>query len=292
MGFYLAFSLLCALLALIYLNRGKGSSRLYPSIAAVLVFLLFMYLLSETEGYAFDAAMTSCAAGIIAGIVAYWAALLVQKLWSGGRIAKAAAMLACICTFYLSVPTLLLGTAVYRLFHARFVAADEAAAERKAERLREREEKLRLQNEKEAAIRAREDALLENIHSDDELCLLFAQMYQRMGYAPTVERVGVDGPLRMYLDRDGNTFSFVAIARRELLGTESVEWAAGFQGDAQRAGLVTAGTFTAKAVRLAKRRRVALVDRPNLPRFERAACRAEQQRAFAPETEDETNATG
>lgn len=282
MGFYIAFSLLCAVLALIYLNRGKGSSRLYPSIAAVLVFLLFMYLLSQTEGYAFDAAMTSCTAGIIAGLVVYWAALLIQKLWSAGNIARAAAMLACICTFYLSVPTLLLGTAVYHLFRTGFAAADEAAAEQEAERLREREEKLLQRDEKEAAKRAREDELLQNVHSDDELCMLFAQMYQRMGYAPTVERVGTDGPLRMFLNRDGNTFSFVAIARRELLGRESVEWAAGFRGDAQRAGLVTAGTFTAKAVRLAKRRKVALVDRPNLPLFERAAQRAEQEKAENP----------
>ena len=68
-----------------------------------------------------------------------------------------------------------------------------------------------------------------------------------------------------------------------------MEWAAGFRGDAQRAGLVTAGTFTAKAVRLAKRRKVALVDRPNLPLFERAARRAEQQRAFSAEQEIAAN---
>ena len=286
MGYYIAFSLLCALLALLYLNRGKGSGRLYPSIAATGMFLYLMYALVQSDGYAFQTAMTSCTAGIIAGIAAYWAALLVQWLWRRGRAGKAAAAVLCVCVAPVSVPTLLVGAAVHRLFRARFDAADAAAAGREAEKKAAQEAKARRREEKLAARHAAVDALLENVHSDDDLCLLFAQMYRRMGYAPVVERAGENGPLRMYLDRDGNAFSFVAIARQELLGADSVEWAAGFKMEGARAGLVTAGTFTGKAVHRAQKLGVALVDRPNLPRFEQAARHAEAERATGAEQEE------
>ena len=95
-----------------------------------------------------------------------------------------------------------------------------------------------------------------------------------------VERAGENGPLRMFLEINGMSYSFVAICRQELLGPEAVEWAAGFRGSAQRAGLVTTGTFTRRAVTAAGRLNVALVDRPNLPKIQRAARRAAQRRAF------------
>lgn len=285
MAVYILFSLACAVLALVYLNRNQGSRRLYPSIGAVLAFLFCMWAVSLERGYGAEAAVAAGGASVVGGVLAYWMVLLAQWLWKHGAVGKIAALIGCIFLWYLALPVWALGTAVRRIFRSQFAAADAAAAEREAERLRRAEETIRLREEKKKEKRLREEALLEQVHSDDELCLLFARMYRRMGYAPTVERVGEDGPLRMFLDCDGVTFSFVAIARRELLDRDSVEWAASFRGQAQRAGLVTAGTFTAGAARLAKRRRVALVDRPNLPRFERAACRAELRRAFG-ERED------
>lgn len=273
MAFYVMFSLACALLGLIYLNKGRGSSRLYPSIAAVGVFLLFMWAISVKGGYDFQAAMTACVASFICGAIAYLLALLVQTLWHKGTAGKAVAVIACVAGCYLSVPVLVLGRVVHSIFRKQFDAADAEAAARRAEREADIREEERRREE-------REREILQDIHSDDELCTFFADLYRRMGYAPQLSRVGEEGPLTMFLDKDGNTFSFVAICRQEMLGPQEVEWASAFRGQAEKAGLVTLGTFSSAAVKKAKQLHVALVDRPNLPRFVNAARREERKRAF------------
>ena len=73
------------------------------------------------------------------------------------------------------------------------------------------------------------------------------------------------------------SYAFVAIARKELLGADAVEWAATFRGEAKKAGIVTVGTFSKRAVRRANRLGVALVDLPNLPKIVRAAKRKERK---------------
>ena len=273
MALYGLFTLACAMLGLIYLNRGQGSARLYPSIAAVGTFSLFMAVISLDLGYSLDAAFTAGAASILCGTVSYWLALLVQWLWGRGAGGKTAALLLCIVGFQLSVPVYLIGTAVHRLFRRQFDEADAAAAQARQER-----------EERRAAAKQRktdaEEEILQRVHTDEELCTYFAELYRDMGCAPVVERAGENGPLRMFLEINGMSYSFVAICRQELLGPEAVEWAAGFRGSAQRAGLVTTGTFTRRAVTAAGRLNVALVDRPNLPKIQRAARRAAQRRAF------------
>ena len=82
MALYGLFTLACAMLGLIYLNRGQGSARLYPSIAAVGTFSLFMAVISLDLGYSLDAAFTAGAASILCGTVSYWLALLVQWLFT------------------------------------------------------------------------------------------------------------------------------------------------------------------------------------------------------------------
>ena len=46
MIWYSLFTLSCAALGLIYLNRGRGSSRIYASIGAVGTFLVFMAVIA------------------------------------------------------------------------------------------------------------------------------------------------------------------------------------------------------------------------------------------------------
>ena len=273
MAYYIFFSLICAVLGLIYLNRGHGSKRLYASIGAVGTFLLFMWRIGAMEDFAFSALISTCAASIICGAVMYWLVLLVQWLWGRGAAGKAIALVACVATFYISGPILLIGKTVRRLFGKQFDALDAAAEE---ERCRREEARKEAQNK----ITAAEEEILQQVHTDEELCTFFADIYRSMGYEPVLARQTEDGPLCMFLEKDGQTFSFVALCRREVLGPESVEWAAAFRGSAQRAGLVTTGTFTGRAVKTARRLKVDLVDRPNLPRFVRAARRSERRRAF------------
>lgn len=273
MGIYIAFSIACSVLALVYLNRGQGSKRLFPSIGAVLVFLLFMWAISLEQGYGVRAAVNAGGASAVCGTIMYWLVLLEQKLWHGGAVGKTVALIAFVCTFYISVPIWALGTVVRAVFHEQFDAADATVEAEKKERAWRISEKARRRQE-------REEEILRELHSDDDLCTYFSGIYQRMGYASIVERVGDDGPLRMFLEKDGHTFSFVAILRSDVLGAEEVEWAASFRGTAEKAGLVTSGTFNAKAIRKAEELHVALVDRPNLPKFEQMARREEQKRAF------------
>lgn len=273
MALYLVFSLACAALGLTYLNRDHGSRRLYASIGAVGTFLLFMWRIGAMEGYAPESILTTGTASIICGAVIYWLVLLVQWLWHRGAAGKGIALVACVMTFYISGPILLIGKTVHKLFRKQFDDLDAAAEEERCQREEARRE---AQNKAAAA----EEEILQQVHTDEELCLFFADIYRSMGYAPVLERPEENGPLCMLLDKNGQTFSFVALCRREVLGPETVEWAASFRGSAQRVGLVTTGTFTGRAVKTARRLKVDLVDRPNLPRFVRAARRAERRRAF------------
>ena len=172
------------------------------------------------------------------------------------------------------MPVWLIGTAVLRLFRRRLSEADDALAQqtRAVQQAKEKQEQRKREIEAEILPRIG--------HRDDALCIFFASLYERRGYEPVLERAGEDGPLRMLLDKGGETIAFVAISRREVLGPEAVEWAAQFRGSAAHAGLVTAGTFTRRAARRAEQLQVLLVDRPNLPRFIRAARQAEKKRAF------------
>lgn len=267
------FSLACAALGLIYLNRDHGSRRLYASIGAVGTFLLFMWRIGAMEGYAPESILTTGTASIICGAVIYWLVLLVQWLWHRGAVCKGIALVACVMTFYISGPILLIGKTVHKLFCKQFDDLDVAAEEERCQREEARRE---AQNKAAAA----EEEILQQVHTDEELCVFFADIYRSMGYEPVLKRQTEDGPLCMFLNKNGQTFSFVALCRREVLGPEAVEWAAGFRGSAQRVGLVTTGTFTGRAVKTARRLKVDLVDRPNLPRFVRAARRAERRRAF------------
>ena len=273
MIWYSLFTLSCAALGLIYLNRGRGSSRIYASIGAVGTFLVFMAVIGYNEGAGMETVLSAGAASVICGAAAYWLVLLEQWLWRGGAVKKTAALLGCLAFCFLAVPVWLIGTAVLRLFRRQLSEADDALAQqtRAVQQAKEKQEQRKREIEAEIC-RASE--------SDDALCIFFASLYERRGYRPVLERAGEDGPLRMLLDKGGETIAFVAISRREVLGPEAVEWAAQFRGSAAHAGLVTAGTFTRRAARRAEQLQVLLVDRPNLPRFIRAARQAEKKRAF------------
>ena len=134
MGIYIAFSIACSVLALVYLNRGQGSKRLFPSIGAVLVFLLFMWAISLEQGYGVRAAVNAGGASAVCGTIMYWLVLLEQKLWHGGAVGKTVALIAFVCTFYISVPIWALGTVVRAVFHEQFDAADATVEAEKKER--------------------------------------------------------------------------------------------------------------------------------------------------------------
>lgn len=271
---YLVLCASCAALAMIYLNRGKGSHRLYPSLAATLCFLASMYTLGLEKGYGSDAVFSSCSGSVLLGVLAYWVALLVCWLWRGGKIKKAVALGLCAFTMPFSVLTWGIGAIVHHIFRAQFDAADAEQDARRAAWEQEKQARQQESEEEAQCWKALEEEFLRAVHSDDELCYYFAALYRAMGDAPVVERVAEGGPLRMYLERGERKYSFVAICRREILQEKDVEWAAQFALPGCKPGLVTTGTFSRRAVNAATKHGIELVDRPNMPHFIRAARRA------------------
>lgn len=270
MTYYVAFTALCLVLAILHLNRNKGSSRVYPSTAAVLVFGYIMWAYADLWGFGFENALNGCFGGIVCGFVVYWLTIFVQNNWDQNGLRKALAIVLMVAGCFISVPTYLLGRGVLHLYREKFAQADADVEEKK-------QEKERLLQEEEEKRRRRETEILEKAKTDDDLCRFFAELYSRMGYEPRIERTQEQGPLRVFLRMEEESYAFVAIARKELLGADAVEWAATFRGEAKKAGIVTVGTFSKRAVRRANRLGVALVDLPNLPKIVRAAKRKERK---------------
>lgn len=270
MGYYIAFAAICAVLALLYLNRGKGSSALYPSLSTVLTFAYIMWSYAKVGGFGFENAVDGCSSGIVCGFIVYWLAVFVRNSRKKSLLRRGIALVLCVVGWPVSLPAFFLGKGALLLFREVFAQAN-------AQIEQERLDAAQRQKEKEERQKQREAEVLEWAQTDDDLCRYFAELYSRMGYAPQIARVGEDGPLRIFLQIGNESYAFVAVAGTDVLDEDKVEWAAQFRGEAKKAGLVTTGTFSKRAVWRAERLRVALVDLPNLPKIMRAARRAERR---------------